>query len=239
MDARKSKRFIDLDELLDGVGSDRCGDGDSGFSVQPAEPQGSLGRADLQPGQGERERPSVRVEGGDGARGARQAHRAGNASGERRDVPAGSGGSIDHAGEKPGSGVLGLEGTFGSQLPDLSDGHWQAPEFPIAQVAEDGLRDEPAAVEDKPNERLTRLVGKSLRKLEQILDLDPTPWDEDYIKLLAMQKDAATSVIGMSIKADESRFRVQSESAIVAILQEVRALKQPSPPAIEVHAASS
>jgi len=54
-----------------------------------------------------------------------------------------------------------------------------------------------------------------------------------------MQKDAATSVIGMSIKADESRFRVQSESAIVAILQEVRALKAPTQPAIEVQAASS
>ncbi len=53
-----------------------------------------------------------------------------------------------------------------------------------------------------------------------------------------MQKDAATNVVNMSIKADESRFRVQNESAIVAILQEVRALKQPSPPAIEVVGAS-
>ena len=58
------------------------------------------------------------------------------------------------------------------------------------------------------------------------------------MKLLAMQKDAATNVVNMSIKADESRFRVQNESAIVAILQEVRALKQPSPPAIEVVGAS-
>ena len=54
-----------------------------------------------------------------------------------------------------------------------------------------------------------------------------------------MQKEAATSVINMSIKADESRFRVQNESAIVAILQEVRAMKKPALPAIEVHAASS
>lgn len=55
-----------------------------------------------------------------------------------------------------------------------------------------------------------------------------------------MQKDAATNVVNMSIKADESRFRVQNESAIVAILQEVRALKKPSPPAVEVssHGAS-
>ncbi len=86
---------------------------------------------------------------------------------------------------------------------------------------------------------MTRLVGKSLRKLEEILDLAPAPWDEDYVKLLAMQKDAATNVVNMSIKADESRFRVQNESAIVAILQEVRALKKPALPAIEVHAASS
>ena len=49
-----------------------------------------------------------------------------------------------------------------------------------------------------------------------------------------MQRDAATSVINMSIKVDESRLRVQNESAIVAILQEVRQLKKPALPAIEV-----
>jgi hypothetical protein len=65
--------------------------------------------------------------------------------------------------------------------------------------------------------------------LEQILDLDPAPFDDDYVKLLSMQKDAATNIVNLSIKADESRFRVQSESAIVAILDEVRKLKSSQP----------
>ena len=239
MDAQQSERIINLDELLDGVLRDGGGHGNPGFSVQPAEPQGSVGGADLQSGQSEQQSPSVRTQGRGRPRREWQPDRPGNPFGERRDVSSGGGVSRPDAGAKQGSSVCSLEGTLGAELPDLSNGHWQAPDFPIAKVAEDGLRDKPETVEGQPNDSLTRLVGKSLRKLEQILDLDPTPWDDDYIKLLAMQKEAATSVINMSIKADESRFRVQNESAIVAILQEVRAMKKPALPAIEVHAASS
>lgn len=239
MDAGKSQRSVNLDELLDGFASDGRRDGDPGLPVQPTEPQGGVGDADLQLGQSEREHSPVRAKSGQGSGRGRPKARGADASGERWNLPAGGSSSRAVFGEKPGSSVCSPGVVVGAELPDLQNGHWRAPEYPIAEVAEDGLRDEPTSVEDKPNERLTRLVGKSLRKLEQILDIEPSPWDDDYIKLLAMQKDAATSVIGMSIKADESRFRVQSESAIVAILQEVRALKAPTQPAIEIQAASS
>jgi hypothetical protein len=43
--------------------------------------------------------------------------------------------------------------------------------------------------------------------------------------VLSIQKDAAASAINMAIKADESRFRAQSDAAIAVILDEVRRLK--------------
>jgi len=55
---------------------------------------------------------------------------------------------------------------------------------------------------------------------------------------LAIQKDAAASAINMAIKADESRFRAQSDAAIAVILDEVRRLKAArAQTVIEHHAA--
>lgn len=226
MDARQLERLIDLEQLLDGNDRDGSRNGSTGLPVQPREQEVSIGRPGLQPGQGEREYPPVRSKSGSSAGGTLGAHRAGNASGERGNLPVGGSGSSPVTARKPGGSVQGAELTFGSRLPALSDGHWIAPDFPIAEVAQDGIRDEHDSVEqESPPERLTRLVGKSLRKLEYILDLELSPWDDGYVKLLSMQKDASTSIINLGIRADESRFRVQNESAIVAILQEVRALK--------------
>lgn len=56
--------------------------------------------------------------------------------------------------------------------------------------------------------------------------------------MLTMQKDAATSVLNLSVKADESRFRVQNEMAVGAILAEIRRLKATAPRAIENQAAT-
>jgi hypothetical protein len=52
------------------------------------------------------------------------------------------------------------------------------------------------------------------------------------LKMLAMQKDAAVSVLHLAMKADEARFRARSEGGLVAILEEVRALREHSTPAL-------
>jgi hypothetical protein len=49
---------------------------------------------------------------------------------------------------------------------------------------------------------------------------------DNDIKMLAMQKDAAVSVLHLAIRADEARFRQRSEGGLVAILEEVRALRE-------------
>jgi hypothetical protein len=225
MDARKPKRIIDLDELLGGPSSDGGRAGDPGLSLQQAEPEGSVGHADLQPGRGEQPHPSLRTEGGEGASGAREQDRGGNAPRERRDVSTHRGGGSADSGRKSGASLQSLGLVVGAELPDISDGHWQAPQYPVAQVAEDGLCNEPETVNNEQTNHLNRIVNKALRKIEDILDLNPAPWDNDYARLLSIQKDAAASAINMAIKADESRFRAQSDAAIAVILDEVRRLK--------------
>ena len=41
-----------------------------------------------------------------------------------------------------------------------------------------------------------------------------------------MQKEAAVSVLNLALKADENRFRIRSEAGIVALLAEVRQIRQ-------------
>lgn len=61
-----------------------------------------------------------------------------------------------------------------------------------------------------------------------------SPFDDNFAKMVSIQKDAAISALNVAIKADESRFRVQSEAAITVILDEVRQLKaQKAQPALE------
>lgn len=238
MDARKSKRIINLDELLDWPDGDGGRAGDPGLSLQQVEQEGYVGNADLQLGQGEQQRSPLRTESSEGAGGTWEQDRGGNAPRKRRNVSAGgSRGSVDVE-SKPGTSLQSLGHDLGAELPDVSDGHWQPPQYPIAQVAEDGVCDEHETVSGEQTNHLNRIVNKALRKIEDILDLNPAPWDDDYARLLAIQKDAAASAINMAIKADESRFRAQSDAAIAVILDEVRRLKAVRAQAvIENHAA--
>lgn len=69
---------------------------------------------------------------------------------------------------------------------------------------------------------LTKAAVKTLARVLSIKVMDTD------IKMLAMQKDAAVSVLHLAIKADEARFRARSEGGLNAILEEVRALREAS-----------
>lgn len=86
--------------------------------------------------------------------------------------------------------------------------------------------------------QIDKLLDKALHKLDHILDMAPSPFDDDYAKLLSIQKDAALSVVNLSIKADENRFRIQNETAIVEILKEVKGLKGKPVPAVVIDQAA-
>ncbi len=52
---------------------------------------------------------------------------------------------------------------------------------------------------------------------------------KDYARLLGIKKDAASSILSLALRADESKFRVQSMQGVMALLEEVRKLKQEEP----------
>ncbi len=57
-------------------------------------------------------------------------------------------------------------------------------------------------------EKLSTLTGKALDKTREILDL---PCDPGNLKLLAIQKDAALSVLSTQTKVDENRLRQRED----------------------------
>lgn len=72
------------------------------------------------------------------------------------------------------------------------------------QRAEVSVAPVPPWQEQTHAERLNTLTGKALDKTRDILDL---PCDPDNLKLLAIQKDAALSVLSTQVKVDETRLR--------------------------------
>lgn len=70
--------------------------------------------------------------------------------------------------------------------------------------------------------KLARLVGKALDKLNEILELPLQPGDEDYLKLIAAQQSAATTLLNTGTKTDENRFREKVADRFVELLDRLR-----------------
>ncbi len=52
-------------------------------------------------------------------------------------------------------------------------------------------------------------------KLNELLDIElPRRGDEDYQRVMSIQKDAAVSVLGAGLKADENRFRRRNSNVL-------------------------
>ena len=88
-----------------------------------------------------------------------------------------------------------------------------------------GLREEPVLPwQDQTHaEKLDVLTGKALDKTLEILDL---PCDPGNLKLLAIQKDAALSVLATQVKVDENQLRERKDNdKLAAILEELAIVK--------------
>ncbi len=69
---------------------------------------------------------------------------------------------------------------------------------------------------------LSRIVTKALLKIESIIDIVPETIDqENRMKLLSVQKDAATSIINAGLKADENRFRRENKDIITRLFDKI------------------
>lgn len=70
---------------------------------------------------------------------------------------------------------------------------------------------------------LSRVVGKALKQMEFIMDMDEKDVDpEDRIKLLSVKKDAAASIINAGLKADENRFRRENKDIIEKLFEKIK-----------------
>lgn len=70
---------------------------------------------------------------------------------------------------------------------------------------------------------LSRVVLKALKQIETILDMDPAEAaEEDYMKLLSIKKDAASSIINAGLKADENRFRRENKDILDRLFEKIQ-----------------
>lgn len=67
---------------------------------------------------------------------------------------------------------------------------------------------------------LSRVVVKALDKIEKILDMKAEGIDK--VKILSIQKDAATSIINAGLKADENRFRRENKDIIERLYNKMK-----------------
>lgn len=69
---------------------------------------------------------------------------------------------------------------------------------------------------------MTRVASKSLRVMEEVLDVPvPVSTDPNYIRILSMKKDAAVSGVTARLKADENAFRRRNSDALTELYEKV------------------
>lgn len=69
---------------------------------------------------------------------------------------------------------------------------------------------------------LARITTLALRKLEEILELPLIQGAPDFKLILSAQKDAASNVVSLALRADEHRFRVKNNDKLMTLLDQVR-----------------
>ena len=231
MDGRKPARGGDPQELLNAaLGVGRRSD-DPGLPLREVPSGKGLWGSPVQHGEVSLEAASLRVEDGDGPVGeATVQPGAGHGlSGgvSDRGMRHGGDGLGSETGSVQGSGVAG-----DTEQPDVEAGHWDEAGEAAAETARHGLRPENEVLEQA--KQFGRVGKKAVQTLEEILDLGVIPGHPDEMKLRSMQKEAAVSVLNLALKADENRFRIRSEAGIVALLAEVRQIRQSGTSLIEL-----
>ena len=53
------------------------------------------------------------------------------------------------------------------------------------------------------------------------MDVDITRADEDFVRILSIKKDAAVSVMNVTLKADENKFRARAADGLQRLLEAV------------------
>lgn len=145
--------------------------------------------------------------------------------GNRRGLRAGSNG---HRGNGTGSqeeSIQCVETTELTQLPNVPDRYIEPPEEAVAEATGDGVRDRDELRLEQDHALLTRVASKGLKVLEEVLDIStPVSTDPNYLRVVALKKDAAISGVTARLKADENAFRKRQSDALSDLYEQVGAV---------------
>lgn len=81
-------------------------------------------------------------------------------------------------------------------------------------MANNIIQKEPESIIEHNEDTLSRIVGKALQQIEDILDMEVPEDRKAAVKLLSVKKDAAAAIINAGLKADENRFRRENKDII-------------------------
>lgn len=87
----------------------------------------------------------------------------------------------------------------------------------------------PAGLAESHGARLERLTGKSLDAFERVLDMDLDPTDDKQYKLVAMQLDAAKSIIKVQAQISEAHFKAQRAGDLWDLLNDIAQVRREPP----------
>lgn len=126
----------------------------------------------------------------------------------------------DEAPMKPSVIKSGVEGVDLAELPDVPEGYWDAVRAALPATQNERSR---SGVTDDDGSDLDNLVTAALLTLKEVLDTQtPDRMDDNYTKILALKKDAAVSLIGAGLKADENRFRKRNSDILGKLFNELK-----------------
>lgn len=201
--------------------------GDTGLPVQPFDWEASSGYTDIRLGQ--RVNSAILASMSSDAWG-------GSAGSERPDSDEallGDGGGLRAGGDRNRKdGKRGQQervrsaGPFElAQLAHVADGYREPVEETTPEVASPGVLNGNAILEANAT-TLDNLVSKALFTLDEIMDIPlPPRGDESFVRVAAIKKDAAVSVVNSGLKADENRFRKRDNDVLQKLYDRIQAQK--------------
>ena len=68
-------------------------------------------------------------------------------------------------------------------------------------------------------DRLDLLLDSAIKTLQEVMDTDAQRYDEDFARILSTKKDAAVSVMNVTLKADENKFRARAADGLQKLLE--------------------
>lgn len=210
-------------KLVDGHGSNGSGDVDTGLPIQPPDTQGSQRSAAVRDDGGKQlQHPPVRDDAGGSAARSDWQDSAWALFGNRRGLRTSSVGDRRNSSGSQEESLRRAKTVELTQLPHVPDRYIEPAEEAIAEIADDGLRDRDELRLEQDHALLTRVASKSLKVMEDVLDI-PTPpsSDPNYVRIVSIKKDVAVSGVTARLKADENAFRKRQSDALAELYEQV------------------